>query len=1050
MTLFLVSALPAFGANSAPTATLQAPATVQPGVTTAVTLKLPANVAAVEGRLFVNRQAVEFVGVAPRGGGQVLAPTDTGSAYAFGAYGLHAVHGSTTLDLALYTTTVAQITVRVAIDAAANQNGQRIVLTNSPIQTTLAVGNSKRVIAAPFGASSGSISRTAQPARKLAGPGRIDREDVDAVRGDWYSNHARGLVCGSGVGNKDANNDGCLDVVDLQTELAAQGASTANSVSTSPSAAPLAIGDPIVHTFVVNSTADTPDAANGDGICADSLGRCTLRAAMTEADWLNGNDRITFALVGVAPVTIQLSTQLPDISSRNGTLEIDGYTQPGSSVNTATSGSNAVPGVEIKGFGTGIEHMVFYITSAGNTIRGLVIDNAYRGIFLDGTDAHDNKIIGNFIGFNRDLSPQPSGGDAGVLQNYGANHNLIGTPALADRNVIGNSRVGEDLVGLGTDFNMTQNNDFCMRPNGTTTATCQTGIDHNFGPKNNLVGGSGTNEGNVFGATTLQGVELSHGFDPGPSHDYNSTYELRNNQIIGNWIGFRGDGSYNASFRSGLTFSTADNGNAINVYDGSDNNLVQDNYIASAWDGIQVGIYSRYAVGNIVRHNTIGISPLGQAAPLGRWGVVTRGNVNHNIFDSNVIANAAAGGFGLLNADNNGTPQIPAYNTRITKNIITNTNGPAIDLYGPAGGGGAGPDPNDPGDVDTGANTQLNTPLFTTATTTMVSGTAYSGTTVELYQASRPVGQFGLPIAYLGSTTTAGNGVWSMPVQLAAGTIITALQIRPDDTTSELAANVAVTTGAPNQPPVFSTDFGDRTDAEGAPISFDADASDPDGNTLTYSATNLPSGITINSSSGVVSGTFDFSSAGTYNVTLSVSDGALSDTDTFTWTVTNTNQPPHFSTNFGDRTDTEGTAINFDANATDPDGDALTYSATNLPDGIAIDSTTGVVSGTLSATSAGTYNVTLSVSDGTLGDTDTFTWTVNEPSAVTVYVDDSFGRTTSNGWGSAPTGGAYTISGTAANFSVAGGVGVMVAPNAGALRSALIGPSVADVDVSFS
>ena len=40
---------------------------------------------------------------------------------------------------------------------------------------------------------------------------------------------------------------------------------------------------------------------------------------------------------------------------------------------------------------------------------------------------------------------------------------------------------------------------------------------------------------------------------------------------------------------------------------------------------------------------------------------------------------------------------------------------------------------------------------------------------------------------------------------------------------------------------------------------------------------------------------------------------------------------------------------------------------------------------------------------------------------MTVYVDDTFGRTTSNGWGSATTGGAYSISGTAANFSVASG-----------------------------
>ena len=70
----------------------------------------------------------------------------------------------------------------------------------------------------------------------------------------------------------------------------------------------------------------------------------------------------------------------------------------------------------------------------------------------------------------------------------------------------------------------------------------------------------------------------------------------------------------------------------------------------------------------------------------------------------------------------------------------------------------------------------------------------------------------------------------------------------------------------PNQAPVFSTEFGDRTDAEGAVISFDANATDPDvGTTLTYSATGLPGGITINSSTGVVSGTLNGTSSGTYN-----------------------------------------------------------------------------------------------------------------------------------------------------------------------------------------
>ena len=62
-------------------------------------------------------------------------------------------------------------------------------------------------------------------------------------------------------------------------------------------------------------------------------------------------------------------------------------------------------------------------------------------------------------------------------------------------------------------------------------------------------------------------------------------------------------------------------------------------------------------------------------------------------------------------------------------------------------------------------------------------------------------------------------------------------------------------------------------------------------------------------------------------------------------------------------------------------GDTLTYSATNLPDGISINPSTGVVSGTLSGTSSGSYAVVLTVSDGSLTDTDSFTWTVTEAAA---------------------------------------------------------------------
>ena len=161
---------------------------------------------------------------------------------------------------------------------------------------------------------------------------------------------------------------------------------------------------------------------------------------------------------------------------------------------------------------------------------------------------------------------------------------------------------------------------------------------------------------------------------------------------------------------------------------------------------------------------------------------------------------------------------------------------------------------------------------------------------------------------------------------------------------------------------------------------------------------------------------------------------------------------PVFSTEFTNRTDPEGAVISFDANASDANpGDTLTYSATNLPDGISINSSTGVVSGTLSGTSSGNYAVVLTVSDGTLTDTDSFTWTVTEPAGPTVYADDLFSRTVVNAWGSAaPTGGAYGLSGTAADFDVTGSAGTLLMA-AGANRAAVLGGvSALDVDLSFS
>jgi hypothetical protein len=74
-----------------------------------------------------------------------------------------------------------------------------------------------------------------------------------------------------------------------------------------------------------------------------------------------------------------------------------------------------------------------------------------------------------------------------------------------------------------------------------------------------------------------------------------------------------------------------------------------------------------------------------------------------------------------------------------------------------------------------------------------------------------------------------------------------------------------------------------RSTAAIAPITITA--TDPDGGTITYTHTGLPFGLTLNSTTGVISGTP--SSTGTYNVSIIANDGLASTTGSFVWTVQN-------------------------------------------------------------------------------------------------------------------------------------------------------------------
>ncbi len=99
---------------------------------------------------------------------------------------------------------------------------------------------------------------------------------------------------------------------------------------------------------------------------------------------------------------------------------------------------------------------------------------------------------------------------------------------------------------------------------------------------------------------------------------------------------------------------------------------------------------------------------------------------------------------------------------------------------------------------------------------------------------------------------------------------------------------------------------------------------------------------------------------------MTVSDGVLSDSESFTWTIERVNQPPVLEMP-ANRTSMEGASISFAFAASDPDGDVLVYSATGLPPSMVLDPATGLVTGTLSYTSAGEYVVSVTFRTGESG-----------------------------------------------------------------------------------
>jgi len=311
------------------------------------------------------------------------------------------------------------------------------------------------------------------------------------------------------------------------------------------------------------------------------------------------------------------------------------------------------------------------------------------------------------------------------------------------------------------------------------------------------------------------------------------------------------------------------------------------------------------------------------------------------------------------------------------------------------------------------------------------------------------------------TTTASANGYQdaSQTVTVAAGKTSTAnLSLNP----------------VPNQAPVLNP-IGNKTVDEGNLLQFTISASDPDGDTLTYSTSNLPKAASFSPSTRTFTWTPDYDQAGIYhNVHFEVSDGSLIDSKDITITVNDvplfgqisgtvtaansgkaiyratvttgttsgttsvtTNSKGNYTisslpegsytvtasangyqhasqtvtvvpgktstANFslnsipnqapvlnpiGNKTVDEGNLLQFTISASDPDGDTLTYSASNLPKAASFSPSTRTFTWIPDYEQAGIYhNIHFEVSDGSLTDSKDITITVNDVSLFFAFLD---------------------------------------------------------------
>jgi hypothetical protein len=187
------------------------------------------------------------------------------------------------------------------------------------------------------------------------------------------------------------------------------------------------------------------------------------------------------------------------------------------------------------------------------------------------------------------------------------------------------------------------------------------------------------------------------------------------------------------------------------------------------------------------------------------------------------------------------------------------------------------------------------------------------------------------------------------------------LKLSNPGVTDPIGSNSHITTITAGSIPTWTTPSGSiGTFSRNSAFSTTVVAADPDGGTISYSVTTgaLPAGLTLASSTGVISGTPTDSAPSTFSITATDQGG-----NPLARSFTLLNAGPVWVTSTIDPVDSN-TAKSLQLSATDDQAGAVVYSITAgaLPTGLTMTSG-GLISGTVTATAFSSYTVTVAATD---------------------------------------------------------------------------------------